>query len=298
MLEQQLKKLQSIELNEQLMNEDYVKVQQRLTKKSNFKWQVPATIAAVFVVLFFIWLTSPTLPDQQTAATGPIEIESILVSSNGIDPTSIWYPGIKKVRDEKVVEEINKLMNENGPIFIGELNDVEWLHVRMTLKDGTSKLFLYYLDEKFEVLYEPATGYAYQIPKIDSPNIIFKHLYYDLETKKLAYITLLIPFTILFFRWRNEKKMLKETGLLQKLPIHSSKWQSISNLVIYGGIFIFAITTYKLHLFVFISLAIVNTIICLEIEKRGENNRWRKQNFLLQNSYIVTFVYIWIYKIL
>lgn len=281
--EKQLKALRIVEIDETRKEQDYLHVQQKLRKQKRLNWRVPAVVLAACTIFFIMWLTSSP-GQQERAADGQPEVKQILVTDKSFIPKSRWYQDVREVKDPEIFATFSKLLEEMKPIDFQEKTR-PMLRIRYKLMDGTVRDFEYRFSDEFDYLHEVETGINYELSLIQGEQKyeVFRILYYDLIDSKESKVKIVGSFILLIavfnWKWRHEKKMIKETGLNSRLPLDSSIWQSICRIIALMFVVLFASFVQPLHFGVLVSIFVVHTVIIIAIERAGENNRWRIQNY-------------------
>ena len=281
---EKLKYLQSLEINKNSKQNDFIEIKNKLAKQTKLKWKIPTLIIAALSIMFILVLTTPSSPISTQTASGNIVIESLLITQAEVTPKSGFYPYVQKVNGGEMLRSFNEELNDAQWTYIGPDHTSAMYTVRLKLQTGEVRDFIYYPMEKEEVLYESSSGYAYIVPR-DNPtpnNIIYSHLYSMYNDNKLSLYWLIVPFLIFVIAWIDERKMMKETGLNRKPPVDSTYWQSILRILFIvttvGLLFLSIIHKYQPHLLLFLTPALLFLTIFTMLEKCGENNAWRIRN--------------------
>lgn len=286
MNEERLKELNVIEVKQSKMDADFEGIlKKQSSSKRTFYWQIPTTILGAVIIFCLILLTGP-LNRSPVTATGEGEIKSVSFSNFDLEPTSKWLAGVRTIHNDAELEKIQKYFNEASivPNTLHEAN--YWNNVRVKFENGETEIYEYYWGTNVEFLYERSTSIVYQLAT-DRVELLWLFEENNLTKDRTKFISLFVIICLfIFMKWRIDNIMMKETGLNKKPPQHSSIWQTIS----YVGIgIILPFTLFALHLlyvFILIALTMLNYVICLTIERKGENSEWRKKLYYYLILYI------------
>jgi len=291
MNEERLKELSVIEVKQSEMDADFEGILKKQSIKRTFHWQIPATILGAVIIFCLILLTGP-LNRSPVTATGEGEIKSVSYSYSDLEPTSKWLAGVRTIHNDAELEKIQTYFNEAFivPNTLHEAN--HFYNVRIKFKNGETEVYEYYWGTNVEFLYERSKDIVYQL-ETDRVELLWLFDENSLKKDRTKFISLFVIMCLFtFMKWRIDHKMMKETGLNQKPPQHSSIWQTISYIGI-GIILPFALyVLHLLHVFILIALTMLNYVICFTIERKGENSEWRKKLLLLNFIYMTCFIYV------
>ena len=291
MNEERLKELSAIEVKQSEMDADFEGILKKQSIKRTFHWQIPATILGAVIIFCLILLTGP-LNTSPVTATGEGEIKSVSYSYSDLEPTSKWLAGVRTIRNNEELEKIQTYFNEKF-IVPNTPNEANYMYnILVKFKNGEQEIYEYYWGIHEEFLYERSTGVVYQLAT-DRVELLWLFDKNSNSKDKTKFISLFVIICLFgFVNWRINNKMMKETGLNQKPPKYSSIWQTISfigiGLILPFTLFVF----HLLHIFILIILALLYYVICLTIERKGENSGWRKKLFLLDFVYMTCSFYV------
>ncbi len=292
MNEERLKELNEIEVKQSKIDADFEGILKKQSVKATFNWQIPTTILGVILIFCLILVTGP-LTQSPITATGEGEIKSVSYANADLEPTSKWLAGVRTIRNDAELEKIQTYFNE-AFIVPNTLHDAadHWYNVRIKFKNGETEIYEYYWGEKVEFLYAQSTGTVYQL-STERVELLWLFDGDSLTKDRTKFISLFVIICLFAFgKWRIDINMMKETGLNKKPPLHSSIWQTISYFGIGVSLPFILFALQQLHVVLLIALTMLNYIICLTIERKGENNEWRKKLLLVDFIYLTCFMYV------
>ncbi len=294
MNEERLKELNEIEVKQSKIDADFEGVLKKQSVKQTFNWQIPTTILGVIIIFCLILVTGP-LNQSPITATGEGEIKSVSYANADLEPTSKWHAGVRTIRNDAELAKIQTYFDEAFivPNTLHEAN--HRYNVRVEFKNGETEIYEYYWvinETSVEYLYARSTGNVYQLSteRVELLWLLDEDRFTKDRNKWISLFVIISLFAI--GKWRINSKMMKKTGLNKKPPLHSSILQTISYFGIGVSLPFTLFALQLLHVVILIALTMLNYFICLTIERKGENNEWRKKLILVDFIYLTCFMYV------
>lgn len=289
--EKQLENLQSIKVSDDKKQTDFEKMEQRLNKKP-FYWQVPAVAFSMVLLLLFLVATMPT-PRNTVNLSSDATISEILFHDGESDPKSVYYLMVERTVDREQIEHVQEVMKSfrqiSKPSKIQKANKT----YRISYNDGSYRVLNEYNSGQKTYFKDAETGNYYEIAE-------GKGYIYLVSTKSSIwqYVLLGVVFVLLFgCNAYIGKKMRVEGDPKRKLPMHSHTSQSLVTilyiLVTFSFFVIPVLSNVLLHIGWIYGFSIVMIVVNIYIEKKHDNNGWRKLNFI--NSMLMAPTYLFLF---
>ena len=303
MIEQQLKQLQNVTVNDRIKHEDWDKIVQKNRKPPNFYWkEIVAIIAVVSLGFALTYLYKSPTENQAADPFAPIVTiyHSNMKLVDDFEPKSVFYPFVRKF-DGEWLDDINKKIQGATWRQLEEAPTGSFVTYKFVYADGSSKILRNYIQEPTEYLYDPKTGYAY-ILQVESfretvhSSFMQLHLNAEIDNQQmLVFILLLILFaTILLVKNHRYKK---ETGLQKNPKRYVNKKQQLTQLAIVLILIGATLFTQNVHYGWWIVGLVGNQYLFKLLDDRSEHYSWRVQDNLLHNIWALLLVSTTIYYI-
>ena len=301
MIEQQLKKLQNVSVNEMVKNQDWEKILEKEKLQPKFYWKEIVAIVVILTLAFTLFFI-PNNPTENHAKNPFASITTIYYSNYTIGDNQLksnYYPFVQKFEGE-TLDIINEKIKHSSWQKVERTLEGDYVTYKFVYADGSSKVLQNYFEEPVEYLYEQETGYAYVIQtNTFSDTVVFEMMkvHGELDTKEnkriLYLLLLLIPIGSMLLI--NNHRYKKETGI-QKLPKrYVNKWQHLSQGAIILLLIIPTILWHNVHYSWWLLWLPLSVLIFNLLDDRTEHYKWRLTNDLLIKlialSIVTTLVY-------
>jgi hypothetical protein len=298
MVEQKLKKLQNISVNNSVKNEDWEKILEKDRGQSKFNWKEISTIVAVIALAFTLFFIS-NKPIENQAADPYAPIKAIYFKNmnsivGDVETKSNYYPFVQKFEGETLNAIQEKIQNATWQQIEGTLEG-SYVTYKFEFADGSSKILRNYINEPTEYLFEEDSGYAYVLQAhtfSDTLQMEMMKIHLAIVTeeyKQVLYLILfLTPLGILLFIRNHTYK--KETGI-QKLPKkYVNIRQRLAQVAILLLLLVPTVLLHNLHYGWWVIGLLGNVLIFRLLDDQSEHFKWRVINNLLYNLIALSIV--------
>lgn len=284
---EKLSKLKKIQVDQEKKEEDFNKIQQRLNSKP-LHWQIPAIIIAIACISLFLVGTIP--PKQQI--TSDIMDSSALQAVYYVewegDPKSTLQAGVKKVKNEESLKEMETLLEQLQQTDIKIEEPYIYQSYRLQFEDSTVMRLQEYHGSEVMYYRDIGTGQIYLSNENSLQEIIELHEPID---HKLPYIISIVFVTLLIFAMNKVSKKLRDPEDPKRhLPTHSTYWQSIVEVFTFLILFLFIFVP-QLHLFQMIAFLLLSALVNILLEAKHGKKKWRMVQFIMGKLYFGVIMY-------
>ena len=296
MVEQQLKKLQNISMNESGKNKDWEEILKKEQKQSNFYWkEISSIFAIIAIVVSLLLLPKESIRNQAANPYEPIQATyfSNMYSKVGeVEPKSNYYPFIQKFKGEALQSIEEKLKSSTWKQIEGNLEG-DYVTYKFVFADGTSKILRNYINEPVEYLYEKESGYAYVL-QAESFNETIKFEMMKMfgqtgESKQFIHLLLfIIPLVVLRFIRNHHYK--KEKGIQKSPKKYINKLQVIVQVTMILFLTYLTVIIQNLHIGWWVIGLGLSSIIFRLLDDKSEHYKWRATNELFSNFIALSIV--------
>lgn len=288
--EKQLENLRSIKVTDDKKQADFEQITSKINKKP-FHWQVPAVAFSMVLLLLFLVATMP-MPSNTVNLSSDATISEILFHDGESDPKSVYFLMVERTVDREQLEHVQEGMKFfrqiSKPSKIPKANKT----YRISYNDGSYRVLNEYISGQKTYFKDAETGSYYELEEGKG------FIYLASSKPSLSQYMLLGVVFVLLFGGNSyiSKKMRVEGYPNRKLPMHSHTSQSLVTILyilVTLLLFIIPITTnILLHIGWIYGFSIVMIFVNICIEKKHDNNGWRKLNFI--NSMLMAPTYLFL----
>lgn len=301
MIEQQLKKLQNVSVNEMVKNQDWEKILEKEKVQPKFYWKELVAIVVIFTIAFTLFFI-PNNPTENHATNPFASITTIYYSNyNSVDnePKSNYYPFVRKF-DGEMLDVINEKLKHSSWQKIERPLEGSYITYKFVYVDGSTRVLQNYFVEPVEYLYDQETGYAYVLQTdtfSDTVGFEMMKVHGELDSKEnkriLYLLLLLIPLGIMLFI--NNHRYKKETGIQELPKRYVNIRQHLSQGLMILLLIIPTVLWQNIHYSWWILWLPLSVLIFSLLDDRSEHYKWRLTNDLLIKlialSIVTTLVY-------
>ncbi|MER2118830.1 MAG: signal recognition particle [Solibacillus sp.] len=286
--DEKLSQLKKIQVDPEKKEEDFNKIQQRLNSKP-FHWQIPAVIIAIACITLFLVGTFP--PKQQITSDNmdSNSLQAVYYMQWEGDPESTLQAGVKKVKDEETLMEMESLLKQLVQTDIQVQDPHIYQSYRLQFEDNRTMRLQEYHGSEVMYYRDIGTGQIYLSNENSLQEIINLH---EPADRNLSLIIGIVLITLLLFATNELRKKMRDPDDPKRyIPMHSTYWQSTVEIlsVLILLLFIFAS---HLHLFQLIAFLVLSALINILLEVKHGKNKWRIVQFLLWKLYAGAYMYL------
>lgn len=291
---EKLNQQKKIQVDPEKKEEDFNKIQQRLSHKS-FHWQVPVVIIAIACITLFLIGTFP--PKQQITSDNmdSSALQAVYYMQWEGDPESTLQAGVKKVKNEETLIEMEILLKQLVQTDI-EIEDPHiYQSYRLQFEDNRTMRLQEYHGSEFMYYRDIGTGQVYLLNENSLQDIINLH---EPEDRTLSLIIGVVFLMLSMIATSKVKKKMRDSDDPKRyIPMHSTYWQSVVEILTLL-ILILLISAPQLHLFVLISFLLLTALINILLEVKHGKNKWRIFQFVLVKVYAGVYIYIFLWPLI
>ena len=286
--DEKLSQLKKIQVDPEKKEEDFNKIQQRLNSKP-FHWQIPAVIIAIACITLFLVGTFP--PKQQITSDNmdSNSLQAVYYMQWEGDPESTLQAGVKKVKDEETLMEMESLLKQLVQTDIQVQDPHIYQSYRLQFEDNRTMRLQEYHGSEVMYYRDIGTGQIYLSNENSLQEIINLH---EPADRNLSLIICIVLITLLLFATNELRKKMRDPDDPKRyIPMHSTYLQSTVEIlsVLILLLFIFAS---HLHLFQLIAFLVLSALINILLEVKHGKNKWRIVQFLLWKLYAGAYMYL------
>ena len=286
--DEKLSQLKKIQVDPEKKEEDFNKILQRLNSKP-FHWQIPAVIIAIACITLFLVGTFP--PKQQITSDNmdSNSLQAVYYMQWEGDPESTLQAGVKKVKDEETLMEMESLLKQLVQTDIQVQDPHIYQSYRLQFEDNRTMRLQEYHGSEVMYYRDIGTGQIYLSNENSLQEIINLH---EPADRNLSLIIGIVLITLLLFATNELRKKMRDPDDPKRyIPMHSTYWQSTVEIlsVLILLLFIFAS---HLHLFQLIAFLVLSALINILLEVKHGKNKWRIVQFLLWKLYAGAYMYL------
>jgi len=286
--DEKLSQLKKIQVDPEKKEEDFNKIQQRLNSKP-FHWQIPAVIIAIACITLFLVGTFP--PKQQITSDNmdSNSLQAVYYMQWEGDPESTLQAGVKKVKDEETLMEMESLLKQLVQTDIQVQDPHIYQSYRLQFEDNRTMRLQEYHGSEVMYYRDIGTGQIYLSNENSLQEIINLH---EPADRNLSLIIGIVLITLLLFATNELRKKMRDPDDPKRyIPMHSTYLQSTVEIlsVLILLLFIFAS---HLHLFQLIAFLVLSALINILLEVKHGKNKWRIVQFLLWKLYAGAYMYL------
>ncbi|MER2027941.1 MAG: signal recognition particle [Solibacillus sp.] len=286
--DEKLSQFKKIQVDPEKKEEDFNKIQQRLNSKP-FHWQIPAVIIAIACITLFLVGTFP--PKQQITSDNmdSNSLQAVYYMQWEGDPESTLQAGVKKVKDEETLMEMESLLKQLVQTDIQVQDPHIYQSYRLQFEDNRTMRLQEYHGSEVMYYRDIGTGQIYLSNENSLQEIINLH---EPADRNLSLIIGIVLITLLLFATNELRKKMRDPDDPKRyIPMHSTYWQSTVEIlsVLILLLFIFAS---HLHLFQLIAFLVLSALINILLEVKHGKNKWRIVQFLLWKLYAGAYMYL------
>lgn len=286
-----LSQLKQIQVDSEKKQEDFDKIQDRLRHKP-FHWQIPAVIIAIACITLFLVGTFPTKQQTTSEDMESSELQAVYYVQWEGDPKSTLQAGVKKVKNEETLKEMETLLQQLQQTD----TTIEDLYIyqsyRLQFEDNTVMRLQEYHSGEVTYYRDLDTGQVYLLNENSLQEIISLH---EPADRNLSLIIGVVFITLLLFASNRLKKKMRDPDDPKRyIPMHSTYWQSVVEILSILILLLFIFTS-QLHLFQLIAFLMLSALINILLEVKHGKNKWRIVQFLLWKLYAGAYMYIFLW---
>lgn len=284
---EKLNELKKIQVNPEKKEEDFNKIQQCLNSKP-FHWQIPAVIIAIACITLFLVGTFP--PKQQITSDNmdSSALQAVYYMQWEGDPESTLQAGVKKVKNEETLIEMESLLKQLVQTDI-EIEDPHiYQSYRLLFEDNRIMRLQEYHGSEFMYYRDIGTGQIYLLNENSLQEII--NLHEPADSNSPYYISIVVVILLIFVMNRVSKKLRDPEDPKRHLPTHSTYWQSVVEVFTFLILVLF-VAVPQLHLFQMIAFLLLSALVNILLEAKYGKEKWRMVQFIIGKLYFGVIMY-------
>lgn len=285
---EKLSELRKIQVHTEKKEEDFNKIQQRLDTKP-FHWQIPVVIIAIACITLF--LVGP-FPIQQQNTSDDMDssaLQAVYYMQWEGDPKSTLQTGVKKVKKEKTLKEMETLLQQLQQTDIKIEDPYIYQSYRFQFEDNRIMRLQEYRGSELMYYRDLDTRQVYLLNENSLQEII--ELHEPAADRNSSFYIGIVSITLLLFATSKVKKKMRDPEDPKRhIPMHSTYWQSVVEILSLL-IMIALITIPQFHLFQLISFLVLSALINILLEVKHGKNKWRMVQFVLWKVFAGVYIY-------